>query len=54
MSTLLTPEAARRTDSDVVLSTRNVSVVYDGDRPTRAVRDVSLDLRRGEILGIAG
>lgn len=54
MSTLLTPEAARRTDSDVVLSARNVSVVYDGDRPTRAVRDVSLDLRRGEILGIAG
>ena len=54
MSTLLTPEAARRTDSDVVLSARNISVVYDGDRPTRAVRDVSLDLRRGEILGIAG
>ena len=43
-----------RTASDVVLSARNLSVVYDGDRPTRAVRDVSLDLRRGEILGIAG
>ena len=54
MSMLLTPQAVRQTDSDVVLSARNVSVVYDGDRPTRAVRDVSLDLRRGEILGIAG
>jgi peptide/nickel transport system ATP-binding protein len=54
MSMLITPQAVRETDSDVVLSARNVSVVYDGDRPTRAVRDVSLDLRRGEILGIAG
>jgi len=48
------PETAPPAGSDVVLSARNVSVVYDGDRPTRAVRDVSLDLRRGEILGIAG
>ena len=54
MSMLLTPETVRQTDSDVVLSARNISVVYDGDRPTRAVRDVSLDLRRGEILGVAG
>lgn len=27
---------------------------YGGDQPTRAVRDVSLELRRGEVLGIAG
>jgi peptide/nickel transport system ATP-binding protein len=40
--------------SDVVLSARNVTVEYGGDRPTRAVRNVSLDLRRGEVLGIAG
>jgi peptide/nickel transport system ATP-binding protein len=40
--------------NDVVLSARNVTVEYGGERPTRAVRNVSLDLRRGEVLGIAG
>ncbi|MCQ4206297.1 ABC transporter ATP-binding protein [Streptomyces longispororuber] len=42
--------------SDVILAAEHVDVVYDsGDgRPTRAVRDVSLELRRGELLGIAG
>ena len=56
MSILATPEPAPalRTASDIVLSARNLSVVYDGDQPTRAVRNVSLDLHRGEILGIAG
>ena len=44
----------QRAAADVVLSARDISVVYDGERPTRAVRNVSLDLRRGEILGIAG
>jgi len=39
---------------DVVLRADHVSVVYDGDNPTRAVRDVTLELRRGEVLGIAG
>ncbi|HEX4705054.1 MAG TPA: ABC transporter ATP-binding protein [Pseudonocardiaceae bacterium] len=40
--------------TDVVLSARGVSVEYGGAQPVRAVRDVTLDLRRGEILGIAG
>ncbi len=39
---------------DVVLRADHVSVIYDGDSPTRAVRDVTIDLRRGEVLGIAG
>ncbi|MFI7337290.1 ABC transporter ATP-binding protein [Streptomyces sp. NPDC050085] len=44
------------TDTEVVLAADHVDVVYDsGDgRPTHAVRDVSLELRRGEVLGIAG
>jgi peptide/nickel transport system ATP-binding protein len=46
----LGPQGAR----DVVLRAEHVSVVYDGDSPTRAVRDVSIELRRGEVLGIAG
>jgi peptide/nickel transport system ATP-binding protein len=39
---------------DVVLRAEHISVEYAGARPTRAVRDVSLELRRGEVLGIAG
>ncbi|GAA3644482.1 ABC transporter ATP-binding protein [Microbacterium awajiense] len=39
---------------DHLLSVRDFSVVYDVDPPVPAVRDVSLDLQRGEILGLAG
>jgi peptide/nickel transport system ATP-binding protein len=39
---------------DVVLRAEHICVEYAGARPTRAVRDVSLELRRGEVLGIAG
>lgn len=40
--------------SDPVLTARNVSIEYEVDPPVRAVRDVSLTLHRGEILGLAG
>lgn len=40
--------------SDPVLSARGVSIEYEVDPPVRAVRDVSLTLHRGEILGLAG
>lgn len=39
---------------DLVLRARHLSVEYAGRRPVRAVRDVSIELRRGEVLGIAG
>jgi peptide/nickel transport system ATP-binding protein len=39
---------------DVLLTISDFSVTYDVDPPVRAVRDVSLQLRRGEILGLAG
>ena len=42
------------TGDDVVLSLTDVSVTYQGERPVQAVREVSLALRRGEILGLAG
>ncbi|GAB2456711.1 ABC transporter ATP-binding protein [Xylanimonas ulmi] len=40
--------------SENVLTVRDFSVVYDVDPPVEAVIDVSLDLVRGEILGLAG
>jgi len=39
---------------DIVLRAEHVSVSYASRRPVRAVRDVSLELRRGEVLGIVG
>ncbi|HEV2343055.1 MAG TPA: ABC transporter ATP-binding protein [Actinocrinis sp.] len=46
------PDAAL--GNDLVMRASDVSVEYAGPRPTRAVRDVSLELRRGEVLGIVG
>ncbi|MGW8482355.1 ABC transporter ATP-binding protein [Microbacterium sp. NPDC055903] len=40
--------------TDPLLSVRDFSVVYDVDPPVRAVTDVTLELQRGEILGLAG
>ncbi|MBQ0985355.1 dipeptide/oligopeptide/nickel ABC transporter permease/ATP-binding protein [Streptomyces sp. F63] len=39
---------------DPVLTVRNLSVVYGAEPPVHAVKDVSLTLGRGEILGLAG
>ena len=39
---------------DTVLTVEHLDVVYRADPPVHAVRDVSLTLRRGEILGLAG
>ncbi|MFZ4893012.1 ABC transporter ATP-binding protein [Plantibacter sp. Mn2098] len=40
--------------NDALLTVSDFSVVYDVDRPVEAVRNVSLTLQRGEILGLAG
>ena len=42
------------TAGDLVLRAEHVCVEYAGPRPIRAVRDVTVELRRGEVLGIAG
>jgi len=39
---------------DSLLSVTDFSVVYDVDPPVRAVKNVTLELQRGEILGLAG
>jgi peptide/nickel transport system ATP-binding protein len=40
--------------TDVVLSVRDVTIDYEGAATVHAVRGVSFDLARGEVLGIAG
>ena len=42
------------TQLEPVLTARNVSIEYEVEPPVKAVRDVSLTLHRGEILGLAG
>jgi ABC-type dipeptide/oligopeptide/nickel transport system ATPase component/ABC-type dipeptide/oligopeptide/nickel transport system permease subunit len=41
-------------EPDAVLTVRHLNVVYQAATPVHAVKDVSLTLRRGEILGLAG
>ncbi|GLL08229.1 ABC transporter ATP-binding protein [Dactylosporangium matsuzakiense] len=40
--------------ADTVLTIENLTVVYEVEPPVTAVRDASLTLHRGEILGLAG
>ena len=52
-------ESARPVNEDVLLSLQNVVVDFivqstDGDKTVHAVRGISYDLKRGEILGIVG
>ena len=44
----------REDDPDIVMTVRDLDVVYQVDNPVHAVKGVSLELRRGEILGLAG
>ncbi|MFI0898170.1 ABC transporter ATP-binding protein [Streptomyces sp. NPDC020983] len=46
--------AAGDVAQDAVLTVRDLNVVYGGAPPVHAVKDVSLTLHRGEILGLAG
>ncbi|GEA85813.1 peptide ABC transporter ATPase [Cellulomonas sp. A375-1] len=45
---------ARGRGADPVLEIRNLSVDYGYDEPTHVLRQVSLTLNRGEVLGLAG
>ncbi|SOD62358.1 ABC-type dipeptide/oligopeptide/nickel transport system, ATPase component [Streptomyces zhaozhouensis] len=50
----VTEPAAGERREDLVLTVEGLNVVYQTERPVHAVKDVSLTLRRGEILGLAG
>ncbi|WMI56479.1 ABC transporter ATP-binding protein [Streptomyces rochei] len=57
MTANLSPDAAPATENaarEPVLTVRDLNVVYQSDPPVHAVKDVSLTLHRGEILGLAG
>jgi peptide/nickel transport system ATP-binding protein len=45
---------APQTPPPAVLTVQNLTVVYEVDNPVTAVKNVSLQLARGEILGLAG
>jgi peptide/nickel transport system ATP-binding protein len=40
--------------TDSLLSVRDFSVVYDVDPPVEAVKNVTIDIKRGDIVGLAG
>ncbi|MEU1887562.1 ABC transporter ATP-binding protein [Micromonospora sp. WMMD987] len=46
--------AADGSRAAAVLTVEDLTVVYEADTPVTAVRDASLTLHRGEILGLAG
>ena len=56
MSTVLEGDArtARGPRREPVLSVRDVTVVYETERPVTAVRSAGFELGRGEVLGLAG
>ena len=41
-------------NSDILLSVDNLDVIYDTDNPVHAVQNATFELRRGEMLGLAG
>ena len=41
-------------DPNVLLTVKNLDVIYDTDTPVHAVQNASFELRRGEMLGLAG
>src|SRR5947209_528517 len=46
---------ASRQEQDVLLAVKNLDVYYQtGNVPVHAVNDVSFELHRGQILGLAG
>lgn len=52
---LTTPDLAEYMEKQIpVLTADNMNIVYEVSPPVHAVKDVSLTLNRGEILGLAG
>src|SRR5690625_4804294 len=50
----ITPGVNKDLLGQPVLTAENVSITYEVDPPVHAVKNVSLTLKRGEILGLAG
>ena len=54
MSTLESSQTNKDLLGQPVLTAENVSITYEVEPPVHAVKNVSLTLKRGEILGLAG
>ena len=54
MDTSAPRDASSSTGQNAVLTVTDLSVVYEVEQPVAAVKNVSLTLARGEILGLAG
>lgn len=54
MPPLTVQQESDKTMTETLLSVRDFSVVYDVDPPVQAVKNVNLEIGRGEIVGLAG
>lgn len=47
------PEEESKAEEDIIMSVKNLSYTYSGGE-AKAIDDISLDIRKGEVLGIVG
>ena len=53
MPEAVTEEKKKIDDNDIIMSVKGLSYSYDGNE-TKAISNINLDIRRGEVLGIVG
>lgn len=49
----ISKETKKQDEKDIIMSVKGLSYTYDGN-DAKAIEDINLDIRRGEVLGIVG